>query len=407
VSGPRPHVRAAIITAHGEGGIGIIALTGPGAGALLDRFFGGTRRKASEMAAGSLAHGCIKRQGKVLDEVILARLGPAPSPTGRLYYEVNCHGGVMAVRSVLKCFQDAGAEVVSPGELTGAALAEKASFAELTRLRALERLPRARTRLAAGMLLHQASGALDRKAHEIAGFLSANRPLAMQELESLLETAEFAQALLEGVKVAIVGPPNVGKSTLLNTLLRRERVLVHEEAGTTRDIVSEPVAIEGVPFELMDCAGIHTPADEIEADAVARARALASRADLILLMFDVREGMRAATQIVPAVGTARRLIRVGNKVDLAGGSLPESAGEPFGDAPLLHISARTGENIGALEAELVRPYGRLIRHCRRGGAVLFDRELAQPFREVHDVLLRDGAQRAQQQLRELIAPPVG
>ncbi len=163
--------------------------------------------------------------------------------------------------------------------------------------------------------------------------------------------------------MALLGPPNAGKSTLLNALLEEERVIVHPDPGTTRDVIREMVSVRGVPFEVMDAAGIRAAGDEVERLAVERATALAGACDVALLVYDAREEPGSALADVPPPSPAARTILVANKADLL-------AGPARGGGVL--ISARRREGLDALEAELLAPYADLIEPARAGAAVVFD-----------------------------------
>ncbi len=382
--------RAGVITPPGEGGIGIVAVEGQGAPELVDRFFEGTGRSAAELEPGRLAHGTIREDGQVLDEVIVAHLDPRMSPSGLRRCEVNCHGGAAAVQAVLNCFRKAGAapmDDAGPGAGPaatdhppehGGREREVLSRGNIRQL-AIELLPRAETRLGARTLLHQWNGAL---ADELEAVRAADdaRP---ERLEALLRTAPAARALTEPPSVAIVGPPNAGKSTLLNALLQRERVLVHDRPGTTRDVVRETVSVRGMPFELMDSAGVRNPAGDIEAEAVQRAREVAGQSDMCLLVYDLRDGPHAALEEFPRIEEGSTVIAVGNKVDLADadGDLP-GLPESFDALDHLAVSAREGTHIDRLEQALLRPYEDGLEDCREGRGVLFAAELERAVREI-------------------------
>ncbi len=365
--------QAILLTSPGEGGIGIIALRGPGAMRVLGRVFGGTRRAAAELEPGMMAHGTIRRDGRVLDEVILARVEPdAPAPPGP-WYEVNCHGGVMAVRAVLDRLIEAGARRADLAPPAGPPLSR-----EGIRRRALAALPHAPTRLTVLMLLHQARGALADEAERIAGLLEHDQAAeAVRRLDALLETAPLGRALLEAPRVALIGPPNAGKSTLFNALFEQERVIVHEEPGTTRDIVSEVVSVRGVPFRIMDAAGIGETADEVERLAVERARALARQCEVALAVFDVRRGADAG--LIPPMRPEARLITVLNKTDLLEGPPPDS---PAAGGPVVRISARERTNLADLEDALLAPYAALLPRCREGGPIVFSGEIEDALRRL-------------------------
>jgi tRNA modification GTPase len=359
-----------MITPVGDGGIGIIALAGPDAARVLDAVFVGTRRSASALPQGAVAHGTVMRGETVVDEVIVARVGDT--------FEVNCHGGVVAVRTVLRCLEEAGAQVVAPADLARPAREARPLSAGWIRARALALLPDAPTRLAAAMLLHQANGAL---AREIEALALCSAEEAAGRRDALLRTAPFGRALLHPPRVALLGPPNAGKSTLMNALLEEERVIVRPEPGTTRDVVSQTLSLRGVPFEVMDAAGIRAAQDDVERMAVRRAAALAGDCDVALLIFDAREDPRRALSELPRPGPRARAILVANKADVLPGP-PPACIPPAGleAAPLVLISAMLRRNIEGLEAELLAPYAELIESARDGAAVVFDAEIEAALR---------------------------
>lgn len=400
----RTVARAAIITPPGEGGIGIIALWGADAVRVLAKVFVGTKRPAGELRPGRIAHGTIRRGGAVVDEVIVARLETESGAAREERFEVNCHGGIVAVRTVLKCLEEAGAEVVDGREVVaGRAAGAGALAAEAVRRRALAELPRARTRLAAAMLLHQAAGALERALQEIERALGAGeRDRAEAQLDDLLRTARIGRALLTPPRVALLGPPNVGKSTLLNAFLEEERAIVHHEPGTTRDVVAETVSLRGVPFELMDCAGIRDSEDELEQLAVSRAASLAGSCDVALLLFDAREGPGGVVGAVPTLRKDARGILVGNKADLLAAGRP-----PSGTAPAIYISARNKTGLDRLESALLGPYADFIEDCRRGGAVVFEEAVETALRKVRERLRVAGPAEALAALSDLRKPHRG
>jgi tRNA modification GTPase len=197
---------------------------------------------------------------------------------------------------------------------------------------------------------------------------------AARRIQSLLATAACASALITPPRVALIGPPNAGKSTLLNALLEQERVIVHHQPGTTRDVVTERVSVRGVPFDLMDSAGIRRAEDDVEAHAVDRARNLASICDVALLLFDAREDAAAALADIPRPRAGARSILVANKVDLLQGAPHPPLPAALQAHPLVLVSAKEGINIEGIEDQLLARYAEALERCRSGGAMLFIRE---------------------------------
>lgn len=387
--------QAALLTPIGEGGIGVIALWGAGATDVLDEVFAGTRRSAGDMRVGMVAHGTVRRGGEVLDEVIVARVAPpGPGVTGPCF-EVNCHGGVAAVQAVMDRLLEAGARRGEWAPPAGPALSR-----EGIRQRAMAALPHAPTRLSVLMLLHQAQGALAYEIARLSDLLDAgNAEMGRRCIEGLLATAPLGHALLEPPRVALLGPPNAGKSTLFNALFEEERVIVDEQPGTTRDVVAETVSVRGVPFRILDAAGIGVPAGELERRAVERARGLGRDCDVALAVFDVRDGADHA--LLPPLRSGARLITVLNKNDLV--REPGPAGEAA-DGPVVRISAKQHTNIDRLEEALLEPYNGLLRRCREGNAVIFDEGQDEALRRVGEVLEAEGAEEAARTLTGLTEP---
>ncbi len=370
----------ALVTPLGEGGIGVIAVWGPGASALLEGLFRGTRLNAAQLPPGRIAHGNVRSGKQVLDEVLLARSEPPHQGMESPYFELNCHGGVGAVRAVMRRLEEAGARRTPwPGPAADGAAPLSA---ERIRARALAALPQAQTRLAATMLLHQAGGALHKELARIAGLLREGRaPEAPGRLDALLGTAPLGRALLSPPRVALLGPPNAGKSTLFNALLEQERVIVHGEPGTTRDVVRETVSVRGVPFELMDAAGIGHADDDLEQEAMRRARALAADCDLALVVFDVRQD-RPPADILAEAASVRRVL-VANKADLVAEGERVRVRRQTG---AIIISAEERWNLGELEEALLEPYATALPGCRAGEAVVFADELRAALLRVKDAL---------------------
>jgi small GTP-binding protein len=374
-------MQATVITPPGEGAIGIVRLAGPGATEVLGRVFVGTQRDADEIAPGRLAHGTIQRNGQALDEVIVARL-----PGGEPVFEVNCHGGAMAVRTVRDALVDAGAIAQKSGTPPQQPPGPALLCEECIRSDALAALPSATTRPGVAMLLHQADGALREALQRIEQLLQTDTiDAAAEELTNLLATASLGRAMLNPPRVALIGPPNAGKSTLLNALLDEERVIVHHEPGTTRDIVPETLSVRGMPFEVMDTAGIRDARDEIERYAVDLATDVAGRCDVALALFDLRTGQPPWMPDPDSV--AARVIAVGNKLDTvdtyASPNLPDGVS-------FVAISAREHENLQALEEALLEPYLGLLDRIEAGRAVVFSAAQEEALRKLLQSLDQNG-----------------
>lgn len=294
---------ARLLTPPGEGGIAVIALEGAGAEEALARLMGRTPPQE-----GGIARAWLAEDGRRLDEALAWRI------CGRL--EVGLHGGSAATASVLRALRRAGVRTDARAPGTGSAEADAAAL-----------LPRAATLPAAMFLAAAADGALSREI--------ASRDPA--RLRALLERAAAGAALALPRTVAIAGPPNAGKSTLLNALCGRDRALVHPRAGTTRDPVDAVADFEGYPVRLVDTAGLSGAGTGVDAEAELRAMETARQADLVLWLED---------PAAPSPPPGRAGLRLSGKCDLGraiAGALP--------------VSGTTGAGLPELRAAALRALG--------------------------------------------------
>ncbi|MFP4502702.1 MAG: tRNA uridine-5-carboxymethylaminomethyl(34) synthesis GTPase MnmE [Candidatus Hydrogenedentota bacterium] len=370
---------AAIATPPGEGGVGIVRLSGPGALGIGAGLFRSSTGKNPLQGRQRVYHGhAVDAQGAVIDEVLL-HLMPAPhSYTREDVAEINAHGGAGPLNAIVDAALALGARLAQPGEFTQRAFMN--GRIDLVQAEAVIDTIRARTKAglraaqaaAAGKLSQEIHALSDKLAHALACMEAAvdfpeedlpdlvtpelidNLRTTHTDMQRLLDTAEAGRLLREGVTVAMAGRVNVGKSSLFNALLRDNRAIVTEVAGTTRDRLEETITLGGVPVRLIDTAGLRVTNDAVEAIGVARAREALAQAQCVLLVLDAAceptaEEEALARELV-ALGTP--LVRVLNKIDLA----PEAA-PPALPANFVHtarISAVTGEGMEAFEAALAQ-----------------------------------------------------
>ncbi|WP_286160910.1 tRNA uridine-5-carboxymethylaminomethyl(34) synthesis GTPase MnmE [Aphanothece minutissima] len=368
---------AAIATAvaAGAGSVAIVRLSGPQAEAIGRRLFVAPGAQAWESHRVLYGHVVDPADGQRVDEALLLPMRAPRSFTREDVVEFHCHGGLVAVRRVLELVLAAGARLAGPGEFSQRAFLN--GRLDLTRAEAIAEMIAARSQRAAelamagldGGLQRRISGLRERLLDQLAELearvdfeedlppldgtlVRAELEAVRDELERLVAESRQGELLREGLRVAIVGRPNVGKSSLLNLLSRRERAIVTDLPGTTRDLLESDLVLDGVPLTLLDTAGIRATDDRVERLGIERSRQALAGADAVLLLFDLLAGWTAADQeLMDLVPEGVPLLLVGNKSD----ALPPGAastGVPP-DGPLVTISALTGAGRDDLVAALL------------------------------------------------------
>jgi len=335
---------AAIATPPGAGAVALVRLSGAEAKAVAAKVFSG--RAPGRWLPRRQHFGKVRdAAGETLDEVLLTWFPGPRSYTGEDVVEIACHGGVLVTRRILEALFAAGASPAGPGEFSERAFLN--GRLDLTQAEAVMDLISARTDLAIKAARQQLGGRLGREvegirldlvgllahveAHidfpeeDIAPDSSAAILAALDAIRGrvarLLATADQGRLLREGLRTVICGPPNAGKSSLLNRLLGYDRAIVSGEAGTTRDTIEESLNLKGIPLRLVDTAGIREAAGTVEREGVARSRAAIEGADLILLVVDASAAAPALDRdpgaATPGAATpGARLLRLLNKSDL-------------------------------------------------------------------------------------------
>ena len=377
---------AAVATAvaAGAGSVAIVRLSGPQAEAIGRRLFVAPGPQSWESHRVLYGHVVDPANGERVDEALLLLMRAPRSFTREDVVELHCHGGLICVQRVLELVLAAGARRAGAGEFSQRAFLN--GRLDLTRAEAVSELVTARSRRAAqlamagldGGLQHRIGALRERLLDQLAelearvDFEEDLPPLdaaaVVAELEAvrgallqLVADAQRGQLLREGLKVAIVGRPNVGKSSLLNRLSRTERAIVTDLPGTTRDLVESELVIQGVPLTLLDTAGIRATDDRVEQLGIARSRAALAAADVALLLFDLEAGWTAADQeLREQVPPDVPLLVVGNKADLAAGTARAGATAGPAHPAAVCISALSGAGQEQLEQAL-------LRRCGHGG----------------------------------------
>lgn len=374
---------AAIATAAGAGAIGVIRLSGPEAFAIAGRLFAG--KSLSQQPSHTLHFGPLRDpEGTLIDEVVAALFRGPKSYTGEDVVELSGHGSPYVLQRILQACIDAGARMALPGEFTQRAFLN--GKMDLAQAEAVADLIAADSRVAQQTALQQMrggfSGDLKKLREELVHFAAlieleldfaeedvafADRQ-ALQALvakvrkatQQLLDSFRLGNAIKNGISVAIVGPPNAGKSTLLNALLNEERAIVSDIAGTTRDTIEETLNINGILFRLVDTAGIRMDTeDRIEQIGVGRSLARMQSADLVVYLFDVGNADLATLQEQKKEleEGGRSFLLAANKMDVPGAEAARERLEAL-LPDVLYLSARRPEDTERLKQLL---YERMIR----------------------------------------------
>ena len=365
---------ASITTPVGEGGIGVIQVSGPNSLEIVNAVFRGKKNKDLRNAESKrLYYGEIHLNGTAVDEVIVNVLRKEDSFTGEDLVEVNCHGGIRAVKKTLECIVFTGAKEAHWKELTNRSFIN--GKIDLIQKEALLEIPQAKTKLGVKVLLDQYNGALSSFINNLIneiehGNNNINQSLSYihDPLRKILETAVFGCAITSPQKLIITGKPNVGKSTLINALLREDRSIVHSEPGTTRDAVDSMFSIDGIPLTIVDTAGIRETNHVVERLGVSESKKQLKQADKIIFMLDNsrpveredEELMKFITERLQTHKTGNNLnkvtvVTVVNKTDLPC-KLNLSTLETKQFNSTCQISASKGDGISELEEDLIAEF---------------------------------------------------
>lgn len=358
---------AAISTPLGEGAIGIVRLSGSRAIAIAQRVFKG--KDLSTVASHTINYGHIVDNNEVIDEVMVSVMREPKTFTRENVVEINTHGGIAVTNEILQLLIRSGARMAEPGEFTKRAFLN--GRVDLTQAEAVMDLIRAKTDKAMAVAIRQLDGSLktliDNTRQEILNTLAQVEvnidypeyddveemtTALMREktkdfqtlLEHLLQTAKRGKILREGLSTAIIGRPNVGKSSLLNNLLREEKAIVTDIEGTTRDVIEEYVNIKGVPLKLIDTAGIRDTDDIVEQIGVERSKKALSEADLVLLVLNASEPLTEQDRTLLDISQNSNRIVLLNKSDLTEQIEREQLPED-----VISISVLTNDNIEQIE----------------------------------------------------------
>lgn len=368
-------VAIATAIAPQQGSVGIVRLSGGGAVAIARTLFYAPGQQPWE--SHRILYGQVRQphSRQPVDEALLLLMLAPRSYTREDVVEFHCHGGLMAVQQVLQLCLNQGARLAEPGEFTLRAFLN--GRLDLTQAEGVADLVAAQSTLAARTALAGVQGKLMAPIRQLRstcldvlaevearvdfeddlppldeGAVRAQVAAVLGEVEHILATAEAGQLLRMGLKVAIVGRPNVGKSSLLNAWSRCDRAIVTDLPGTTRDVVESQLVVGGIPIQVLDTAGIREASDPVEQLGVARSRQVAQGADLVLLTIDAAAGWTAADQRLYASVGDRGVIVVVNKVDLVAAAALADLELPAG-LPVVYTAAAQHQGIDALEQAIL------------------------------------------------------
>ena len=332
---------AAISTPKGEGGIGIIRISGDKSFEILSKIFN-TKNPNKDLGFYKFNYGFIHDKGKIIDEVMIVRMKAPKTYTCEDVVEINCHGGYFVTEKVLELVLKNGARHAEKGEFTKRAFMN--GRIDLSQAEAVMDLIHGKTEKSISLSLDQLRGDLKNKINNfkkslldvtahvnvvldypeegiddpLPENLRKNLEKVYEEANLLIESYDKGKKIKEGIKTVIVGKPNVGKSTLLNSLLREERAIVTHVPGTTRDIIEEIINIKGIPLVLTDTAGIRKTDDIVENIGVEKSKQLIEKADLILLVLDASEKLeKEDMEVIEKIKeNNKKTIVLLNKIDL-------------------------------------------------------------------------------------------
>ncbi len=355
-------------TPPGDGGIAIIRISGPRAYPSLEMYFHPSG-KPERLRSHHLYHGRLKdSQGHLVDEVMAVFMAAPHTYTRDDVVEIHCHGSQRVVAAVLNLYLAAGLRLAHPGEFTYRAFIN--GRLDLSQAEAISSLIGAKSDSAYRLALAQVEGELSRKIHvfteqlrfalvlceawidfpeedipeEDIQQISSVIASVSSQLKPLLGTYNRGRLLTEGAAILLVGPPNVGKSSLLNALLGEERAIVTDIPGTTRDLLEEGVTIGGVPVRLIDTAGLHDSSDLVEREGIRRAEKRLGEADLVLLLVDSTRELNDLDSYVQNQCEGRPVFVVMTKVDRS----CVLYDNPYPDLPVYHVSSKSGVGLDGL-----------------------------------------------------------
>ena len=371
---------AAISTAPAIGGIGIVRMSGEKCFDILEKIFVQKNPQKIENIKGyTIKYGKIidTSNNKVIDEVLVSYFKCPKSYTAENMCEINSHGGIIVLRKILEMCLINGAKLAEPGEFTKRAFLN--GRIDLTQAEAIIDIINAKSSREAQESANQIEGFLSKKIHEIRKKIidlmvdieanidypeydieevsnnSAREKLeeVENELVKLSKSFESGKILKEGIKIAIIGSPNAGKSSLLNAILKEERAIVTDIAGTTRDIIEEQVIIGGIPFKIIDTAGIRNAENKIEQIGIEKSKKVAKNSDVIIAVFDNSKELNSEDKEILELLKEKKSVIVLNKMDLVSCDLKNKKEIKETNRPIVETAVKEEKGLDNLYKELI------------------------------------------------------
>ena len=375
---------AAISTAPGIGGIGIIRLSGKECFLILDKIFKAKNpEKINNIKGYSMKYGKIvdPKNEEIIDEVLVSYFKEPNSYTAENVCEINSHGGMVVVKKILELCIENGARLAEPGEFTKRAFLN--GRLDLTQVEAVIDVINAKTEKESRASINQLEGNLSKEIKDIKNKIlsiltdieanidypeydveevSNNKALntleeVQKDLNELSKSFENGKIIKDGIKIAIIGKPNSGKSSLLNSIVREERAIVTDIEGTTRDTIEEFVSINGIPFKFIDTAGIRDAENKVEQIGIEKSKKVAEESDLIIAMFDNSKELSSEDKDILEFIKNKKAIILLNKTDLEDKDLINSKEIKDSKKKVIKISLRSESNLKDLYNELDTMFG--------------------------------------------------
>ena len=368
---------SAVITALGEGAVGIVRISGENALAVGEKMFrAASGKKLAEYAPNTLVYGHVYEEDSLIDEVLAVYMKAPRSYTAEDVVEIQCHGGVQSLKKILELSYKEGARPAEPGEFTKRAFLN--GRIDLTQAEAVMDIIKSRSEASLKLAVRQQNGQLAKALRSLRtdlvdiivnleavidypeediedvtfGKVQESISTSCEKIENLLAHVHTGKILREGLRTAIVGRPNVGKSSLLNALLKEDRAIVSEYAGTTRDVIEEQLLLDGVPLVLADTAGIRQTDDFVEAIGVERSKQHLQDAELVICVVDGSVPLTPEDEDILEAAQAKPFVIIVNKSDKDINDNFLALQERFGKEQVMALSAKTTQGIDEFTAWL-------------------------------------------------------